>query len=149
MHEALFFFFRNIHSFIQFPDITVHARLRGNMTVPVARWFELHRSQSRRRSTDVYILGNSAMFSCFFHNSPFAFIGLRNSLTALCPIVELCENCGTRSSKSYNNIRQVNGVTMFPIMQCKIRLRVYVWREREKERGLGIGVRTGSYWDKN
>lgn len=93
------------------------------------------------------VLGNSVVFGCVFHNSSFAFIGLRNSLTALCPIAALCEDCGTRSSRSYNNIRQGNIATMFPIMQCKIRLRVYVWREKEKERGFGL--RTGSCRDKN
>lgn len=60
------------------------------------------------------ILGNSAQISWFFQ-SPFAFIGLRKSLTPTCPIADLREDCGTRSATSCNNIRQVNG-SSFP--QC-------------------------------
>lgn len=33
--------FDNNHSFIQLPVITVHARSLVNVTVPVARWFDL------------------------------------------------------------------------------------------------------------
>lgn len=90
------------------------------------------------------ILGNSASFTCFSHKSSFALIGLRNSLTALCPIAAFYEDCGTRSSRPYNNIRKANGATTFPTIQGEIRLRVFVWRERQKERALGIYVRAGA-----